>query len=130
MLRTARCCCSAWLSIVASLVLARRMVTPIRALQAGAERIGAGELSHQIEVRTGDELEALGESFNSMTAACESRTKAGAEGRGAHARSVGGAGAADGDRRDPARHRLARPPTLEPVLDAVAERAARLCDAY
>jgi hypothetical protein len=40
------------LSVAASLVLARRMVTPIRALQVGADRIGAGELSHQIEVRT------------------------------------------------------------------------------
>jgi signal transduction histidine kinase len=55
------------ISIGASVLLARRMVTPIRALQAGADRIGAGELSHQIEVNTGDELEALSESFNAMT---------------------------------------------------------------
>src|SRR5262245_14696929 len=54
------------LSILASLVLARRMVTPIQALQAGAARIGAGELEQRIDVRTGDELEALGDQFNSM----------------------------------------------------------------
>jgi signal transduction histidine kinase len=54
------------LSVLASLVLARRMVTPIQALQAGAARIGAGELDQRIDVRTGDELEALGNQFNSM----------------------------------------------------------------
>ena len=52
------------LSILASLVLARRMVAPIRLLQAGAARIGTGDLGHRIDVRTGDELEALGEEFN------------------------------------------------------------------
>ena len=44
------------------------MVTPIRALQAGAERVGAGDLGQRIEVRTGDELQALAEQFNSMAA--------------------------------------------------------------
>jgi len=52
------------LSIVASVLLARRMVAPIRLLQQGATRIGAGELGHRIVVRTGDELEALGQEFN------------------------------------------------------------------
>jgi class 3 adenylate cyclase len=55
------------LSVLASLALAHRMVTPIRALQGGAARIGAGDLGHRIEVRTGDELEILGEEFNRMT---------------------------------------------------------------
>jgi signal transduction histidine kinase len=54
----------AWL---ASLVLARRMVTPIETLQAGAARIRAGDLDHLIEVRTGDELQGLAEEFNRMT---------------------------------------------------------------
>ena len=56
------------LSVFASFALARRMVQPIRALQQGAARIGAGELGQKIEVRTGDELEALGEQFNKMAA--------------------------------------------------------------
>jgi signal transduction histidine kinase/CheY-like chemotaxis protein len=51
---------------VASLMLARRMVNPIQALQRGAARIGSGALDHRIHIRTGDELEALGEQFNSM----------------------------------------------------------------
>jgi signal transduction histidine kinase len=56
------------LSALASLGLARRMVRPIRALQTGAARIGAGDLVHRIEVRTRDELETLGEEFNRMAA--------------------------------------------------------------
>ena len=54
------------LSVAASLYLARRMVTPIRALQANAARIGAGELDQSIVVDTGDELEDLAEEFNRM----------------------------------------------------------------
>ena len=55
------------LAVVASLILARRMVHPIRMLQEGAAKIGAGELGHRLEVRTGDELEALAGEFNNMT---------------------------------------------------------------
>jgi signal transduction histidine kinase len=54
------------LSVLASLYLATRMVRPIRALQDGAARIGAGKLDQRIDVSTGDELEALGDQFNSM----------------------------------------------------------------
>jgi HAMP domain-containing protein len=56
------------LSVLASIVLSRRMVQPIRALQAGAERIGAGDLAHRLEIQTGDEVEGLANQFNSMTA--------------------------------------------------------------
>ena len=54
------------LSLLASLALARRMVTPIQALRSGAAQIGAGRLDHRIDVRTGDELETLAEQFNRM----------------------------------------------------------------
>jgi signal transduction histidine kinase len=56
------------LSVLASLILARRMVKPIQALQAGAARIGAGELGHRIDVKTGDELETLADQFNRTAA--------------------------------------------------------------
>ncbi|MCW5637558.1 MAG: GAF domain-containing protein [Rubrivivax sp.] len=48
--------------------LARSMVRPIRTLDEGARRIGAGELDQRIEVNTGDELEGLAEQFNRMSA--------------------------------------------------------------
>lgn len=46
--------------------LARRMTRPIRLLQEGTERIGAGDFAHRIEIRSGDELQRLAESFNTM----------------------------------------------------------------
>src|SRR5262249_57614658 len=55
------------LSVIVSLVLARRMVRPIQALTEGAGRIGAGDLGHRLEVRSGDEIETLAEQFNQMT---------------------------------------------------------------
>jgi nitrate/nitrite-specific signal transduction histidine kinase len=42
-------------------------VRPIRTLDEGARRIGAGELDQRIEVKTGDELEGLAEQFNRMS---------------------------------------------------------------
>jgi len=54
------------ISVAASLVLARRMVTPIHALQTGAVLIGTGALDQRIEVKTGDELEELADEFNQM----------------------------------------------------------------
>jgi len=54
------------IAVLASLFLVRRMLAPIQALQAGAARIGEGALDQRIEVRTGDEHEALAEQFNTM----------------------------------------------------------------
>jgi signal transduction histidine kinase len=56
------------LALLASLFLARRMVVPIRALRDGAVRIGRGDLGQRISIKTGDELEALGDQFNNMAA--------------------------------------------------------------
>ena len=56
------------LAILAGLLLARRMVVPIRALRDGAVRIGSGDLGQRILINTGDELEALGDQFNAMAA--------------------------------------------------------------
>ena len=53
-------------AVIAGTMLARRMIVPIRALQAGASQLGAGGFHHRIEVRTGDELETLGDQFNRM----------------------------------------------------------------
>jgi signal transduction histidine kinase len=55
-------------AVLASVLLVRRMLTPIQALQAGAARIGEGALDQRIEVRTGDEIETLADQFNAMAA--------------------------------------------------------------
>jgi signal transduction histidine kinase len=54
------------LACLASILLARRMIAPIQALRMGAERIESGDLAQRISIKTGDELEALGDQFNSM----------------------------------------------------------------
>ena len=53
-------------AILAGTLLARRMLIPITALSAGAHRLGEGDFSHRIDVRTSDELEGLAKQFNSM----------------------------------------------------------------
>jgi signal transduction histidine kinase len=53
-------------AILAGVFLARRMVGPIRALSAGAERIGDGDFAQRISITTGDELEGLANQFNKM----------------------------------------------------------------
>jgi class 3 adenylate cyclase/HAMP domain-containing protein len=53
-------------AILAGTLLARRMLIPITALSAGAHRLGEGDFSHRIDVRTSDELEGLANQFNSM----------------------------------------------------------------
>jgi class 3 adenylate cyclase len=53
-------------SVLASLLLARRMVVPIKALKDGAASIGRGDFDRRIEIRTGDELEELAGQFNQM----------------------------------------------------------------
>lgn len=55
-------------SLVASALLARRMVGPIRALQRQAARIGGGDLTGTIDLKTGDEIELLGDQINRMAA--------------------------------------------------------------
>lgn len=55
------------LAIVAAILMARKMVIPIRTLQAGVSRVAEGELGHQVDVRTGDEIEALADQFNAMS---------------------------------------------------------------
>ena len=54
------------LAVIAGMVLARQMVVPIKALQTGAARLGRGDLTQRISIKTGDELEALADEFNDM----------------------------------------------------------------
>ena len=72
-------------AFVAGLVLARKMVGPIQALRAGAARIGSGDLTQRISVKTGDELEALADQFNDMAGRLPGiLRRPGEKGRAAH----------------------------------------------
>jgi signal transduction histidine kinase len=117
------------LSMLAGVYLARRMVEPIRAIQAGAVRIGAGQLGQRIEVRTGDELEALSEQFNKMAVDLK-ESYAGLERKvEERTRELTEALEQQTATADILRVISSSPTNIQPVLDAVATTAARLCGA-
>ncbi len=122
------------LSMLASLFLARRMVAPIRVLQEGAARIGAGKLDQPIELHTGDEIEALAGSFNRMTASLKESYEGLEQKVEARTREL-----ADANRdltealeQQTATSEILRvisqsPTDVQPVFDAIVPRARRAC---
>lgn len=52
--------------ICISILISRRIVLPIKALQEGSRIIAMGNFKARIKVKSGDEIEALGNSFNTM----------------------------------------------------------------
>jgi PAS domain S-box-containing protein len=55
------------LSLSITFVFAKRMVRPILSLTEVTRRVAAGDLTARAAIRSGDEVEALGASFNEMT---------------------------------------------------------------
>jgi signal transduction histidine kinase/DNA-binding response OmpR family regulator len=53
-------------AIAAAWLLSRRMILPIQELAHGAARIGGGDLTQRLAIRTNDEFQTLGEQFNQM----------------------------------------------------------------
>jgi signal transduction histidine kinase len=125
------------LSVLASILLARRMVAPIRVLQEGAARIGAGRLDQPIELHTGDEIQALAESFNRMTVNLKESYEGLEQKVEARTRELGEANRdlTEALEQQTATSEILRvisqsPTDIEPVLDALVKSATRFCGAY
>jgi signal transduction histidine kinase/DNA-binding response OmpR family regulator/HPt (histidine-containing phosphotransfer) domain-containing protein len=54
------------LGVIVTVVMARRIASPVRKLVRVTRDISAGNLEQQLEIRTGDEIQELAESFNLM----------------------------------------------------------------
>ena len=122
------------LSILASLFLARRMVAPIRVLQEGAARIGAGTLDQPIELHTGDEIEALAASFNRMTASLKESYEGLEQKVQARTRELADANrdVTEALEQQTATSEILRvisqsPTDVRPVFDTIVQNARRLC---
>ena len=105
------------------------MVQPIRALQEGAAKIGAGELGYRIEVKTGDEVEALAEQFNRMTADLQESYATLEQRVLERTRELTEALAQQTATGDILRAISSSPTDPQPVFDAIAHNAVTLCDA-
>jgi signal transduction histidine kinase len=55
------------MALLASLLVARRVVRPLETLRRGVERIGGGDMNSRLDVKTGDEIELLAAEFNKMS---------------------------------------------------------------
>ena len=118
-----------FLSAFGALALARGMMRPIRTLDEGARRIGSGDLDQKIDVRTGDELQGLAEQFNRMTGKLR-ESYAGLERKvDARTRELKNSLEQQTAISEILRVISSSPTDVQPVLQAVAERAAHLCGA-
>src|SRR5262249_51088217 len=116
-------------AVVGGMFLAGRMVGPIQALQTGAARIGRGDLSQRIAIKTGDELEGLADQFNDMAGQLQ-ESYAGLE-KKVEQRTHELSESLDQQTATSEVLRVisSSPGDLKPVFETLLANATRLCDA-
>ena len=53
--------------LVVVILVSRKITEPVRLLQEGVDVVSTGHLDHVLDIRTGDEIQRLAETFNKMT---------------------------------------------------------------